>query len=341
MRVGFFIFPGFQLLDLSGPLGAFEIAKRFHGAGNYELPVVSVEGGPIASSSGVALVSAAMDGHFDTLIVVGGDDMESVLADTAVIGCLRRAAINVRRMASICTGALLFAETGLLKGRKVTTHWRFAAELQRRHPDIQVDADRIFLRDGPYWSSAGITAGIDLALALIEDDCGMDVARNVARDLVVFHRRPGGQSQYSKLLEVSAQSERIAKVVSHARQHLAEPLSVEDLAAVARLSPRQFARIFREETGSTPARAIEQLRSEAARLRVEQNGSESLTEIAAMTGFGDLERMRRAFLRAFGKTPQALRRTAQARFNFENPALAAGARLWRKSTQAPRSAARL
>lgn len=310
MRVGFFIFPEFQLLDLAGPLGAFEVAQRFHGADVYELAVVSRQGGLVPSSAGICLDSVAVDNGaaFDTLVVVGGDKMDGILAEEALPSCLRQAAHGVRRVASICTGALLLAETGLLEGRTVTTHWRFAAELRRRHPGIRLEPDRIFVRDGRYWSSAGITAGIDLALALIGEDFGEDVARGVAQDLVVFHRRPGGQSQYSKLLEVSAESERVAMVLTYVREHLSERLSVEDLAAVAGLSPRQFARVFRTETGQTPARAVEQLRAEAARLRVERNRSESLQEIAERTGFGELERMRRAFIRTFGQPPQSLRR---------------------------------
>lgn len=311
MKIGFFIFPGFQLLDLAGPLGAFEVAQRFHGATAYELEVVSLGGGLVPSSGGCELNSTPLAGRrFDTLLVVGGDAMDAVVKDRQTIDLLRVAGDAVRRLASICTGALLVAETGLLANRQVTTHWRFAPALSAAHPELRLAPDRIYLRDGKFWSSAGITAGIDLSLALIGDDFGDEVARKVAQDLVVFHQRPGGQSQYSALLKVNARSERIALVLSHIREHLADRLSVEELAAEVGLSPRQFARIFRDETGLTPAKAVEQLRVETARLRVEGNRSESLEEIARATGFQDLERMRRAFLRTFGSPPQSLRRQA-------------------------------
>jgi transcriptional regulator GlxA family with amidase domain len=293
-------------------LAAFEIAQRFHGAAVYRPHVVSLAGGLTPSSCGVALdTQRAGRKVFDTLLVIGGDEMSAPCGCLRTRRSLRRAAEKSRRVASICTGAYLLAETGLLDGRRVTTHWRFAPELLRKHPSIQVEPDRIYVRDGRFWSSAGITAGIDLSLALIGDDFGEAVAKRVAQDMVVFHRRPGGQSQYSALLELDTTSERIAKVMSYAREHLDEDLSVEILAERANLSPRQFARVFREETGKTPAKAIEQLRVEAARVRVEDNRSESLEEIARSVGFEDPERMRRAFIRAFGQPPQSLRRHAR------------------------------
>ncbi len=312
MEIGLFVFPGFQLLDLSGPLAAFEIAQRFHGAAGYHPRVVSLAGGLVPSSSGVELNSEKIGRKkFDTLLVVGGDEMAAPCGCGRTRRSLRSAAEKARRVASICTGAYLLAETGLLDGRRVTTHWRFAPELLRKHPTLRVETDRIYVRDGRFWSSAGITAGIDLSLALIGDDFGEEVARKVAQDLVVFHRRPGGQSQYSALLELDAQSERIGLVMSYARENLTADLSVEALAERAHLSPRQFARVFAEETGRTPAKAVEQLRLEAARVRVEENLSESLEEIAMAVGFADPERMRRAFIRVLGQPPQGLRRTAR------------------------------
>lgn len=310
MDVGFFIFPTFQLLDLAGPLSAFEIAKRYHGAANYDLRVVSLEGGAILSSGGVTVDSETLSKRaYDTLFIIGSDSMDTVCRCSRTRRALISASRKARRMVSICTGAFLLAETGLLDGRKVTTHWRFAGELKAKHPSLQIEPDRIFVQDGGVWTSAGITAGIDLSLALIRDDFGEAVSKKVAQDLVVFHRRPGGQSQYSALLDTSGESERIGACLAYAREHLDADLSVEALAERASLSPRQFSRVFRQETGTSPAKAIEALRVEAARVRVEANFSESLEEIASRAGFGDKERMRRSFLRVVGQSPQSLRRS--------------------------------
>jgi transcriptional regulator GlxA family with amidase domain len=214
-------------------------------------------------------------------------------------------------MTSVCSGAFALAAAGLLDDRRATTHWRMAAQLQRRYPRIKVQSDHIFIHDGPVWTSAGISAGIDLALALIEEDLGVDVARAVARELVVYHRRPGGQSQFSALLELDPASSRIARALSYAREHLHEMLDVDRLAEVAHLSRRQFDRAFAAETGQTPAKAIEKLRAEAARPRVEA-GDESLEGIARAVGFADPERMRRAFIRVFGQPPQSVRRSGRS-----------------------------
>ena len=224
--------------------------------------------------------------------------------EAAAVG---RLAVHATRIASICTGAFLLAEAGLLNGRRVTTHWSRARDLQQGYPAVTVDADRIFVADGPIWTSAGISAGIDLALALIEADYGVDLARAVARELVVYHRRPGGQSQFSALSQMEPESDRMRMALAFAREHLAEPLSIERLAEAAKLSARQFGRTFRHETGETPAKAIERLRVEAARLRV-QEGSEPIEFIARAVGFNDPERMRRAFVKRYGQPPQAMRR---------------------------------
>lgn len=313
MKVSFFIFPGFQLLDLSGPLAAFEIAQRYHGASAYELSVCSKEGGLVSSSSGVSVDSERI-GHknVDTFFVVGSDDVNAYTSCDDTVAILKAVVERARRVASICTGAYLLAETGMLKGKRVTTHWRFAKGLSERFPDVEVDEDKIFIEDDGVWTSAGITAGIDLALALIEDDFGEEVSRKVAQDLVVFHRRPGGQSQYSSLLDTKVKSERIALVMNYARENLERELSLEELAERASLSPRQFARVFKAETGKTPAKVVEHLRVEAARIRVEENPSESFEEIAQSTGFRDLERMRRAFVRNLNVSPQELRRYAKS-----------------------------
>ena len=214
-------------------------------------------------------------------------------------------------MASTCTGAFVLAEAGLLDGRRATTHWGAARKLQARFPKVKVEEDRIFIVDGPVWTSAGMTAGIDLALAMVEKDLGAEAARAVAKRLVVYHRRAGGQSQFSALLELEPKSDRIQNALAYARNNLDKALTVGDLAEAANLSPRQFSRAFRAETGQSPAKAIENLRLEAARLSMEQS-RHPIDVIARQTGFADRDRMRRAFLRAFGQPPQVIRRNARA-----------------------------
>ena len=200
----------------------------------------------------------------------------------------------------MCTGAFILGEAGLLDGRRATTHWFHARALKQRFPAAQVEEDRIFITDGPIWTSAGMSAGLDLALGLIENDFGAELSRAVARKLVVYHRRGGGQSQHSVLLELDARSDRIQNALTFARGNLRATLSVEELAQAAHLSTRQFSRAFREETGQSPAKAVESLRVEAARVLIEQSRY-TMDEVAAETGFVDTERMRRAFLRAFGQ----------------------------------------
>jgi transcriptional regulator GlxA family with amidase domain len=213
-------------------------------------------------------------------------------------------------VASICTGAFILAEAGLLDGRRATTHWMFARDLATRFPKVRMEEDRIFIIDGPIWTSAGMSAGIDLALGMIEKDRGAELAREVARKLVLYHRRAGGQSQHSALLEMDAKSDRIQNALAYAKRNLRTPLTIEELAEAAHLSPRQFSRAFRAETGQSPAKAVEHLRVEAARLMMEQS-RHPIDVVAAETGFADRERMRRAFLRAFGQPPQAIRRNAR------------------------------
>lgn len=310
--IWFVVFPGFELLDLGGPLCAFNLARDFHQAA-YEVRVVSTSGGLVSGSSGVAVdtVPPPLLNHLDTLIVVGAPTTEILYGQTATAGLLRTLAPRARRQASVCTGAFLLAAAGLLDGRRATTHWRFAQELQRRHPSLKVDADRIFVREDDVWTSAGITAGIDLALAMIEEDCGIEISKAIARDLVVYHRRSGGQSQFSTMLELEPRPGRIRDALAYARAHLGERLSVEQMADVAGISPRQFARQFTAETGETPARAVERLRCEAALPRIETT-TEPLDQIAFQVGFGDLDRMRKVCIRIFGQPPQALRRRSRA-----------------------------
>jgi len=310
--IWFIVFPGFELLDLGGPLCAFNLAIDYHDAA-YEVRVVSAAGGLVRGSSGVAIdtIAPPSPGHLDTLVVVGAPSAEVLDRQSETVDLVRALAPRARRKASVCTGAFLLAAAGLLDGHRATTHWRYAPELQRRHPLLRVDADRIFVREDDIWTSAGITAGIDLALAMIEEDCGIATSKAIARDLVVYHRRSGGQSQFSTMLELEPRPGRIRDALAYARSHLRERLSVEQLADVAMISPRQFARQFTAETGETPARAVERLRCEAALPQIEAS-TEPLDQIAIQVGFGDMERMRRVCLRIYGQTPQALRRRGRA-----------------------------
>ncbi|HEY4009754.1 MAG TPA: GlxA family transcriptional regulator [Acidobacteriaceae bacterium] len=269
---------------------------------------MSETGGSIRASIGMSVATEPFDDtDFDTLIVGGGTEPPT----PGLIEFMWQALGRYRRVAAICTGAFILAEAGLLDGRRATTHWRHARDLQARFPKVKVEEDRIFIVDGPVWTSAGMTSGIDLALAMVEKDLSADVARAVARELVVYHRRAGGQSQFSALLELEPKSDRIQSALAYAKRNLDKPLSVGQLAEAAHLSPRQFSRAFRTETGQSPAKAVENLRVEAARLMMEQS-RHPIDVIALQTGFADRDRMRRAFLRAFGQPPQVIRRNARA-----------------------------
>jgi transcriptional regulator GlxA family with amidase domain len=309
-HVAFFIYRHFNLIDLSGPLDAFAVATDM-APGSYRFTVMSLEGGEIESGPGAKVMSevAAPEG-IDTLIIVGDAGMADREVSPDTIYFIRAAAGHARRTASVCMGAFLLAASGLLDGRRATTHWRFAARLQAMYPAVRLEGDRIFLNERGVWTSAGMTAGIDMTLALIEEDLGRALSRAVARMLVVYYQRPGGQMQHSSLLELDPGSDRIRAALVYARDHLSEPLSVERLAEVAHLSVRQFSRAFVAGTGMTPAKAIERLRVEAARPRVE-DGRETLDAIAQAVGFADAERMRQSFIRILGQPPRALRRTAQ------------------------------
>lgn len=306
--IGVVLFPGFQVMNLA-PLTAFEFANLQLGQDFYDVTFLSEAGGPVRTSIGMVIETEPFsDRRFDTVIVVGAIQVDP--SAPGLIERLRETAATARRVAATCTGAFLLAEAGLLDGRKAATHWAHARELQRLHPSIKVDDDRIFVSDGNVWTSAGMTAGIDLTLALVEDDLGPEMAKGIARSLVVYHRRTGGQSQFSALLELQPRSDRVQKILVYARGHLKNELSVEELAEAAHLSPRQFSRIFREETGQSPAKAVENLRLDAARTMLE-DGRHSLDTVARETGFADRERMRRAFLRAFGQPPQVIKRNAR------------------------------
>jgi transcriptional regulator GlxA family with amidase domain len=308
-RIGFLLPPGFQTLDLMATT-VFELADFQAADEGYEVILLSEQGGPVTSSSGVQVLTEALapDG-LDTLLVAG-QTRPGKLASPSLLDMLRRSSASARRVASICTGAFLLAEAGLLDGKHVTTHWQLARDLQRAYPKLRVEEDRIYINEGKFWTSAGMTACVDLCLALLENDHGPELARTVARRLVVHHRRSGGQTQFAALLELEPKSDRIQQALSYAKRHLQKPLSVDELAEAANLSTRQFSRTFRIETGQSPARAIEVLRVEAARALIE-GSNHSIDAVARETGFTDPERMRRAFLRAFGQPPQAIKRAAR------------------------------
>jgi transcriptional regulator GlxA family with amidase domain len=309
--IGVLIYPDFQLLDASGPISVFEIAARYAKA-DLAIRVLSVTSGPVRSSSGVELLARGVKpyGAISTLIVAGGEGVTAATKCAKTIAYVRAMAKRGVRIASVCSGAYILAEAGLLDGRRATTHWARTRHFLSTYPQVKLEPDRIFIRDGQIWTSAGISAGIDLALAMVAEDFGDEVAQKTARQLVLYHRRSGGQSQFSSLLELKAPSGRFSMLLAWAREHLDAPLTVEDLAERAAMSSRHFTRAFIAETGTTPSKAIERLRVEVARQRV-QSSSEAIERVAETTGFRDPERMRRAFIRAFGQPPQSLRRAAR------------------------------
>jgi transcriptional regulator GlxA family with amidase domain len=309
-RVGFIVPQDFQMMSLAA-LTAFEIANLPPSGPCYDVRLLSEFGGLVRSSGGFTVATEPFgDPAFDTVIVGSITAFDMPPSSDGVISFVRTASGKSRRTASICSGAFVLAEAGLLDGRRATMHWAHASGFRARFPNVTAEEDRIYINDGPVWTSAGMTAGLDLVLALIDNDLGPDIAKSVARLLVMHQRRLGGQKQHSAMLDMTPKSDRIELVLSHIRQNLAKALAVEDLAAVARLSPRQFSRAFVIETGESPARAVERLRLEAARFMLEE-GRHSINEVAQEAGFGDRERMRRAFLRTFGVPPQALRRSAK------------------------------
>jgi len=313
-RVWIVAFPGAQVLDVTGPWEVFALANRAGGtrAPRYAVSVVAPSAGAIATSGGLALVAqrtlAQATGPVDTLIVAGGEGTRPHRRDGRLVRWIARAARRARRVASVCTGAFLLAEAGLLDGRRATTHWAMCDALARRFPAVRVERDPIFVRDGHVFTSAGITAGIDLALQLVEEDCGRDVALTVARWLVMFLRRPGGQSQFSAQLSAQlAERDGLRDVQGWIAEHPEAELTVPALARRAHMSPRNFARAFRRETGVTPAAYVEAQRVEAARRLLETTAG-NVAEVAAACGFGRPETMHRAFRRVLGVAPAQYRR---------------------------------
>jgi transcriptional regulator GlxA family with amidase domain len=308
-RIGVVTFPGFHVMSFAA-MSVFEVANSEFGERRYDVHFLSENGGPIRTTAGLVVETEPFDSSpFDTLIVGGGTD-QSFSPSEGVLAYLRKAHEISRRVAATCVGAFTLAKAGLLDGKRATTHWDYTAELQRRYPKVKVQEDRIFVIDGSVWTSAGMTATMDLALAMVESDIGPDVARAVAKKMVIHHRRAGGQSQFSALLQLEPKSDRIQSALAFARKNLHTELTVEKLAVAAHLSPRQFTRAFAAETGESPAKAIEKLRLEAARLMLEDS-RHPIEIIARQTGFADRERMRRAFVRVFGLPPQAMRRQAR------------------------------
>lgn len=294
-------FPGVQSLDVAGPV------EVLAAAGGYSIEVVAPVAGPVTANSGLVLFAprAVSDvrGPLDTLLIAGGAGTAAVMSDSGVLRAVRRLAARSRRVVSVCSGAFVLAEAGLLDGRRATTHWGSCDLLARRYPEVNVEPDAIFVRDDEVWTSAGVTAGIDLALALVEDDLGRDVALQVARRLVVFLKRPGGQSQFSaQLAGQFAAREPLRELQGWIADHLAEDLGVERLAAHVAMSPRNFSRAFRRDVGLTPARFVERARVDAARRHLEES-SASVDEVASLCGFGTAETMRRTFFRALKVTP--------------------------------------
>lgn len=309
-------FRGANIVDVTGTLEVFSTTNRVleairPGARPYGVEVVAREAGPIKTSCGVELVAkrtlGRLRGPLDTLMVAGGVGTRPAVQDATLISAIRRQAMRARRVASVCTGAFLLAEAGLLDGRRAVTHWGSCDDLARFYPEVRVEADPIFVRDGDVWTSAGVTAGLDLALALVEDDHDREVALAVARTMVFYLKRPGGQSQFSAQLDGQiATREPIRDVQAFVHEHPGADLSVPALANRVAMSPRHFARAFAGEVGQTPARYVERARIEAARRRLEES-SRGLDEVAADCGFGSGEVMRRAFLRVLKVGPAEYR----------------------------------
>jgi transcriptional regulator GlxA family with amidase domain len=325
-RIAFVLFPGFQQLDLAGPMAVFEVARLAQPA-SYSWRLVASKTPAVRSSAGVHWPVKPLPrrlGEIDLVMVIGGDGVDAACRDGPLIGWLQRASRSGARMASICSGSLVLAAAGLLDQRTATTHWSRSRQFATDHPAVRLQPDRIYVREPAasragqrlpeVWTSAGMTAGIDLCLALVGHDHGEAVAREAARQLVVERRRPGGQSQFSPLLDLQRPEGRFGGLLDQVRSQLRDDHSVDALAARACMSPRHFARCFRTETGATPAHAVERMRVEAARTALE-SGQPSVQRIAEDCGFGNTERMRRSFQRLLGRPPGAFRKAGSAAAN--------------------------
>ncbi len=308
-RIVFFIVDGFQPLDLFGPLEAFAAANDLS-CPRYELQIAGFTAGPALTETGTkVVVDVPIDtiATLDTLVLVGGTGPRQLTLNGAQKAELRRLSTAARRTAAVCTGSFILAQLGLADGCRVTTHWRHAAELAQLHGSLTVDPGAIFTRDGPIWSSAGITAGIDMALAMIAEDAGPAASAGVARQLVVYMRRPGNQMQFSEsLLAQSGTTGRLADVIAWIADNLASPIDVESLAARASMSPRQFARVFRKATGASPAQFVERLRVDQARALLAES-QVRISDVAAAVGFRNVDTFRRAFERRLAISPSTYR----------------------------------
>ncbi len=308
MRIALLVFPGVQMLDVAGPMDVFHEAARKAGRpGFYDFELVALEEGHVRADNGMLFQPTAtidsLDRAVDTLLIAGSHELKGVENHQRLMQWLRRQAGEVRRLGSVCSGAWLLAHAGLLDGRRITTHWNISAALARRFERVHVEEDQIYLRDGNLYTSAGVTAGMDLALALVEEDLGRDVALAVAREMVMFIKRPGGQSQFSAHLAAqTAQRTPIRQVQEWVLENLEQDLSVEQLATQAGMSVRNFSRAFKSDTGATPAEFVEAARLDAARRMLEETAS-PLKRVAARSGFNDQNSLRRAFMRRLGVTP--------------------------------------
>lgn len=311
-RIGYFLTDGFQVMAL-GTQSVFEFANLVAREQVYEVTNYSLAGGETRSSQGVVVKTRAVgDGtEADSWLVSGVVDPTAHVPDPRELDFVRRAGASARRTVGLCTGAFVLAEAGLLDARRATTHWAYLEALGQRYPRTRVDGDRLFVEDGPVWTSAGLTAAMDLSLGLVERDLGPEIATRVAQVMVMDGRRSGKQSQHSEMLRLAPRSDRIQLALDYVRKHLSHPLRVEDLAQAANLSARQFGRIFRAETGQSPAKAITRLRIEAARNLIER-GRHSLEVIARETGFRDRNHLREVFVRECGAAPRILRRDARS-----------------------------
>lgn len=307
-RIGLVICPNFDFMGLA-VTSPFAVANKYAGGSAYDVHLLSETGGLVRSGLGPDVSTERLDdpSSFDTILVAAGIGVPEPSQD--LLAYLRVASRSARRLAGLCLGAFILADAGLLSGRRATTHWHYAPQFRARYPDCNLDIDKIYVADGNLWTSAGMSAGIDLAVGMVERDHGRELAQTVARGLVMERRRAGGQAQHSALLDFDAPTDRIQSVLAYVQQHLRLPLTNEDLAAIACLSPRQFTRAFRAETGVSPAKAVEAMRVEAAKHMLEQSRL-PIEEIAAAAGFANRERMRRAFLRVQGDVPRAIRRAA-------------------------------
>lgn len=308
-RIEVLAYDAVQILDITGPLQVFasanDLLKAAGKSAAYEIETVALSS-PVTSSSGLAVVAAALPdtaAPVDTLVIPGGYGIDTICKDTNALDWLTARAASARRVASVCSGAFLLATAGLLEDKKAATHWQRSAEFKRRFPGVRLKSDPIYVQDGNIWTSAGITAGIDLALALIQEDLGRQMALDVARQLVVFLKRPGGQSQFSAALTLQNDTGRFDQLHAWMIQNLHNPITLTDMAEQAVMSPRTLSRHYKRETGRSPMRALEELRLDQARQLLEQD--RPVAYAASRSGFGTEETLRQAFHRRFGVSPQA------------------------------------